>query len=639
MGKRLKNIAVLMTALDSDGQAQILDGIRAFGKAYQCNIAVFVWFTGVFEKDKHNLGELNIINLPDLNLFDGVIVLSTVFHMENNRRRLTELLDSLQTPVVCVGARLPGHHSVGTDNYRAMRKLIEHFVVDHGVRRIHFVKGVKDNPDAERRFQAYLDVLAEHGIPVEEERITQGDFYVTGGELAAREILASKLQFPEAIICANDVMAITVCDVLKNRGYRIPEDVAVSGYDCTMEGQMYYPKLTTVRSRFDNQGWEACRMLHDICAGIPVSDEVLLADEMVLGESCGCVPTNEKSFDADYREAKGRETFQRKLVHRMIEVEKNIMEGNEYADWVKAVRRFITTIEPKEFYCCVNENFLETVFRKSVREQSAMTQEELLAYTENVEVSIAYRDGSFIKKKAFPSKYAFDELFEEGVGGKMYVFSPVHYLDHNFGYFVFVDSEFPINNILYVHWLINMGDSIENIRKQNLLQNAMAELEEMYIRDSLTGAYNRFGMERISRHLQSACEWEQKLLLLAFADLDDLKTINDTFGHASGDRVIRDAVPLLKKEGYYVIRYGGDEFLVLGMVDSAEDEERYCEYVREQIDGYNAKHPGEAMLSLSLGCEIVSMKGDVDLEECIRIADNRMYEKKAEKKRARSLRE
>ena len=62
-----------MTALDTDAQANTLKGIEEYAKEHNCNVAVFVWFTGTFEKDKHNSGELNIVNLPDLNLFDGII--------------------------------------------------------------------------------------------------------------------------------------------------------------------------------------------------------------------------------------------------------------------------------------------------------------------------------------------------------------------------------------------------------------------------------------------------------------------------------------------------------------------------------------------------------------------------------------
>ena len=72
-----KNIAVLMTAIDADDQSDILRGIEESAKFNGCNVAVFVWFTGSFEKEKHNMGEINIINLPDLNRFHSLALLSS----------------------------------------------------------------------------------------------------------------------------------------------------------------------------------------------------------------------------------------------------------------------------------------------------------------------------------------------------------------------------------------------------------------------------------------------------------------------------------------------------------------------------------------------------------------------------------
>ena len=188
---RHKNIAVLITALDTDAQAEMLRGIEEYGKSKGCNIAVFLWFTGAYENEKQNQGEINIVNLPDLNLFDGVIVFADTMHMKENRKTIESLLERVECPIVCVGCKLKNYPRVLKDNYAAMRKLVEHFVVDHKLNRIHFVKGVEGNDDAEARYQAYLDVLTEHDIPIVPERISQGDFYVTGATLAAKEILDS----------------------------------------------------------------------------------------------------------------------------------------------------------------------------------------------------------------------------------------------------------------------------------------------------------------------------------------------------------------------------------------------------------------------------------------------------------------
>lgn len=627
-----KNIAVLMTALDSDGQAETLKGIEEYAKSHNCNVAVFLWFTGAFEKDKHNLGEINIINLPDLKLFDGIIVFSAALHMENNRRRIEEILEGVDCPIVCIGCKLKNSPVVKTDNYTAMRELVEHYVVDHGMRKIHFVKGVEGNSDAEARYQAYVDVLTEHGIPVVPERISHGDFYVTGAALAAKEILSSNLSFPEAIVCANDVMASTICDILMEKGYRVPEDVVISGYDNTLEGQIHFPKLTTVCCRSREIGEAACRTILEMLAGKTVQAEICLPDEVLLNESCGC--HKNVTEDEKHRVLGGADIVQRKLIHQMIQLEKSIIEGNTFEDWQGALKEFISQVNPMEFYCCVNEGFVENVFELGMMEQEDMSVEERLAYSPMVEVILAYQNGVFKNRAAFEARYAFEDLFRDTEVGKLYIFSPIHYLDRNFGYFVFVDSKFPIANQLYVSWLINMGDSIENIRKQSLLRNAMNRLDEMYIKDSLTGVYNRFGMERYFTELKKKCMMSHISLQISFVDIDGLKIINDKYGHEEGDRIINAAAEILQKKAgkYYVVRYGGDEFIVMGTVHNEKEVDDYWESVQEEVEIYNQTLKKQADLSISYGYDIFKVEAKTYLEDCIRITDKKMYHEKNKKK-------
>lgn len=635
---RHKNIAVLMTALDSEAQTEALKGIEKYGKSHGYNIAVFLWYTGAFEKEKHNRGEVNIANLPDLHLFDGVIVFSNVFHIEHNRKMIDELLDDLTCPIVCIGCKKKDYYSVRTDNYTAMKKLVEHFVVDHKVKDIHFVKGIEGNPDAAERFRAFEDVMTAHKIPILPERLSQGDFYVTGGEEAAEEILNCVLPFPQAIICANDVMAITICDILMEKGYRVPEDVIISGYDYSIESQSHYPRITSVRSRFEELGTQACKILVDVAAGKEVERDTYLPDEVVLDESCGCDNKSNLYKTKEGHAVRGEDIARRKMIHQLIKLEKNITEGGGLEDWRESLKEFIPKIEVTEFYCCVNEGFVENVCQLDILEQEEMTTEERLAYTKMSFPILSYKNGVFLTKAPFESKYAFDDMFKDSDKCKTYIFSPMHYLERTFGYFVFVDSAFPVNNQLYISWLINMGDSIENIRKQSMLQNAMNRLDEMYIRDSLTGVYNRFGMERHFAEIKRKCMMSRISMQLSFIDLDNLKKINDVYGHEAGDEVINAAATILQEESgkYYVTRYGGDEFIVMGTVHGEKEVEEYWERVQQRIDEYNAQGR-RAELSMSFGYDVFKVEAKTYLEDCIRVTDRKMYEAKNYKKQKAKL--
>lgn len=637
MAKKRMNIAVLITAIDTNAQVSILQSLERFIGEYDCNIAVFTWFTGAFENGRHNLGEINIVNLPDLNLFDGVIVVANTIHLAGNRDIITRKLQMVNKPIVLIGDRLGDYYFVGADAYPAMRKLVEHFVFEHKMRRLHFVKGIEGNPDAEERFRAYLDVLNENGIPVDEEEITQGDFDILGGEQAANRILNSGRPLPEAIICANDIMAITICGILQKNGYSIPEDVAVSGYDGSEEGRQYSPVLTSVYNSSDKQAEEACRILWKLAHGETVPKEVRIPDEIVLGESCGCKNADGLKQFGEQRSAISKAAFRRTNVRHMLQQAKDIMLGNKHEDWLQALKTFISKMEPSEFYCCTNDNFMETVFGHSIVEQENMTRQERLSYTEMSRVMLAYRDGAFIQKADFPSRYALDELFMESDSGKMYIFSPIHYLDRNYGYFVFVKSNFPIGDTLYVKWLIDMGHAIENMRKHNLLQTAMQELDSMYVRDSLTGVYNRFGLERFANEIRQRCIREQKLLFLSFIDLDDLKVMNDRYGHENGDRIIRKAAEILShaRKDFGVSRYGGDEFVVMGAVSAEEEVATYWQTVEQSVAAYNAENLHNGHLSISYGYHVGAMTDETNIEEYVQEADARMYSAKNQKKATR----
>ncbi len=631
-----KNIAVIMTALDTDNQAEVLKGIELCAKSNGCNVAVFVWFTGIYEKGSHNRGEMNIAMLPDFNLFDGIILSADVFHLKQNRERIEQMLENVTCPVVTIGCRYKKAPAVWADNYAGMRLLMEYLVKDRGMRKLHFVKGIEGNMDAESRYKAYLDVMKENKIPLEQERITQGDFYVIGGETAAREVLASSLPFPEAIICSNDTMAIAAYDVLTREGYRVPEDVLITGYDYTYECRLHYPQIISVRVNSFELGAQACTTLLKMIMGESVESDYKVSDELILAEKA-LEGTQRESVSGVSGRGMVSDSTRRVMSHHLINFEKNIMETVGFDSWKNIVQYFVKQINPGEFYCCVNKGFIENVFKNATVEQETRSSEEWLAYTETVGPIIAYKDGTFFDKEPFEAKYALDTLFEDSEDARLYIFSPLHYLDRNYGYLVFADSTFPIANPLYILWLNSIGNSVENMRKHTMLINAMVKLDDANIRDPLTGVYNRFGMQRYFAIVKEKCIDKQLYLFLSFADIDGLKKINDVFGHEEGDRIIRDTGRILQEEteDSYVVRYGGDEFIVMGTAFSEQEAESYWIRVQQAIAEYNAEHEGMAMLSVSTGYNLVRLDPYSGLDECIGEADKKMYEEKNKKKALR----
>jgi LacI family transcriptional regulator len=196
-----------------------------------------------------------------------------------------------RVPVVVI-AGPPGERAadvIAADNFSGSAAIITHLIADHGKRRLFHVDGPPNSPDAAERRQALEYVLRGHP-QCQLIGSVQGILSVRSGELAGENLLARYgAALPDAVVCANDQMAIGVLRAFAAGGVRVPEDVAVVGFDDIALGSLYDPTLTTVHQSMRLLGERACARLLDRIADPGLSPTVeLLPTELVLRASCGC---------------------------------------------------------------------------------------------------------------------------------------------------------------------------------------------------------------------------------------------------------------------------------------------------------------------------------------------------------------
>ena len=196
-----------------------------------------------------------------------------------------------RVPVVVI-AGTPGERAadvVAADNFSGSAAIITHLIAEHGKRRLFHLDGPSNSPDASQRRQALEYVL--HSNPqCQLIGSAQGILSVRSGELAGENLLARyRTALPDAVVCANDQMAIGVLRAFAAGGVRVPEDVAVVGFDDIALGGLYDPALTTVHQPMRMLGERACALLLDRIADPDRSPAAeLLPTELVLRASCGC---------------------------------------------------------------------------------------------------------------------------------------------------------------------------------------------------------------------------------------------------------------------------------------------------------------------------------------------------------------
>jgi len=180
---------------------------------------------------------------------------------------------------------------VTADNLSGSAAVVTHLIRDHGRRRLFWVHGPADSPDScERRLG--LDHVLRANPQCQLVGFFQGYYSVQSGEQAGEALLAmGRENLPDAVVSANDQMAIGVLKALARAGVRVPQDVAVAGFDDIFPGSLCDPPLTTIHQPMRMLGERACARLLERIANpaLPTTVE-LLATELVLRSSCGCPP-------------------------------------------------------------------------------------------------------------------------------------------------------------------------------------------------------------------------------------------------------------------------------------------------------------------------------------------------------------
>ena len=216
---------------------------------------------------------------------DGLIVLDRVLSDED------VAVIARRTPVILLAGRGDSDVAitVRVDSEQAMTSLAEHLVNEHAVTRVGFVSGSLESPDALARATGFRRSIEAMGASIGDVDFLEADWTSAGGEAAMSARLDRGEPLPEVFACANDQMAVGVIFALQERGYRVPEDVAVTGFDDITLTRYFSPPLTTIRQSGGLLGAVAVDALVSRLDGTDeVERTIVLPTQLVVRASCGC---------------------------------------------------------------------------------------------------------------------------------------------------------------------------------------------------------------------------------------------------------------------------------------------------------------------------------------------------------------
>ncbi len=275
--KKTNTLGLLLPEISSDFMPPLLRGVEL--GARESGLGLLIATRGVGNANtiwRSPLGEHNT---------DGLLI----FTDSLDEAELTRLYQ-LNFPLVLLYQSPPQDlhiPCVAFENKLGAQKLVGHLIEVHGYRRIAFLAGPEGNEDSYWRERGYRESLAGHAIPFDPRLVARGGFKREMGQSAVEKWLAAGLEM-EAIFAGDDGTASGVITALQQAGKRVPEDVAVVGFDDVPTARYLTPPLTTVRAPIETAGREAARQLVRLIRRQQADPLILLPTELVIRRSCGC---------------------------------------------------------------------------------------------------------------------------------------------------------------------------------------------------------------------------------------------------------------------------------------------------------------------------------------------------------------
>ena len=563
--------------------------------------------------------------LSCLILMDEKIKSHTIAHkiLENCKRT--------ETPVIVIDGSYEDTVSINFDYGAGFEQIVRHIIEDHHVRKPHMMAGLPNNVFSDERIMIFKQVCEKNGIAFDDSMVSYGDFWADPTREATLRLIEED-RLPEAVICANDIMALNVSDVLQEHGHRVPEDVIVSGFDGYEQIFFSQPKISSVSCGSELLADSTAEAVLRILRGEACTTRKILP-KLIPNESCGCpsmiwqahtllsgfnntfyrhqddirilydISTSMETSKTPYEMAS--KIHQHKTKHHLTVVDQNCFDPEK--------NYFLVPKEellPRDLHLINDADYAE----EHRFEHIPLPDEKFYDFTINPKESVlsgGYRD----------------RILELAGRGFPLIFNALDYLNRPFGFACYFFPGYAITDYsrsASITNALNMGiGGYVNLQYQRKL---LSKMDSMYRHDALTGLYNRLGFSKVYAEVIESRKYSGKPVTLIMSDLDGLKYINDNFGHADGDRAISavaDALVQACPKDALAARFGGDE--LFAVIFGECDPNMIIYKIDQNLQEFNRSTNLPYTVAASNGFFVTTLTDQYQVMKALKAADEKMY--------------
>ena len=619
-----KKIAVLACGWAQYFLYDFLQGVEKIAKENNADVYIFNCYDYVEFSGYPNATGFSIYRLINYEEYDGIIILSDLIKnprvLEMERQRILKS----GKPAVSINLKLKDISCMRIDNYTGFYELVTHLIKEHNARNLFYIDGNETSLDFAERRKAFRMALQDNQIELNRENIfTVEHSSFNYGYNAASEIFSSDRKLPDAIVCANDLIALGVLKAAAERNIKIPEQLKIAGYDGNYFAKNVIPAISTVNDNAFKIGTESAKR---VLTGFTEVQDFKIKSMPIYQGSCGCeskIITDQKLFSLKFlSEISQSENFAAQL----NQIEEIFTDAADVFTLLTNLELFFSkshTFEGSDFCIFLKADWASVLINSEENLPQNLSYGNQVQAITSIQNNVKYPREIIKTKDLIPSKMHSDEC-------NTFLFIPIFNHSYVHGYFVCKNSLSMISNYHGHQWTRTFGACIERFRKKNMYKQMSQQFLRLSTRDALSGMLNRVGMEKLAKPFYQQNKHNGLTTVLFFVDINSMKTINDKFGHLHGDlavKTIAQAVLQVVPRNWLCIRYGGDEFLVVGNSKNYNGED-YCKMITQMVLKKSSTMHLPYNLSASVGTLSVPANSPLSLEEAIEKVDEIMYEQK-----------
>ena len=620
-----RRIAVLASGWSSYFLKDFVKGMMKAVEDKHIDIYLFNTYNYTEYSGFPNYTGLSIFNLINYEDFDGVVLLSDLIGnarvLERERLRILKS----KRPAITINKKQEGLCCLRVDNYTGMYNALAHLIRMHNVSDIAYITGKENAVDITDRYKAYKTVLEDNNIPFDSQKvytINSCDYHCAYSFF--NDYVKSGKKLPQAFCCANDLLALALLKVCVENKIKVPQQIKIVGFDNLIQTECTRPSITTVYNNAELLGAEAVNRLIN---GVNPLQTLSVKSTPVLRQSCGCSYSTTSSQELVtlniLDDANKKEAFD---THMEIMGEIFTEAADVFTLLTNIENFFVKSHDFEGSDFCI---FMKSDWT-SVLINSAENLPQNLSYGSQVQSVCSVQGNKKYLRELISTRDLIPAKMKTDDKSNIFLFLPIFHHSYVYGYFVTKNDLTMIDNHYGYLWTRNMGTGVEHFRKKNMFKQMSQQYLKLSTKDALSGALNRQGLEKLAKPFYAQNKKNGLTTVLFFVDINKMKHINDKFGHLHGDLAVKTVAAAVLEtipKNWLCIRYGGDEFLVVGNSKNYNGED-YCTMIKERLAKKTSIMHLPYNLSASVGTYSVPAQMDITLEQAVENVDNIMYEQK-----------